>query len=119
MITLKATSYENIKDSAETLINYLKSYNHEVNKDEYNTILYYLMTTINAYTQSKDEELLEDFEDARCDLDEFLSNEVALCFQKKLNKEKVTVSDLVSFINDKTLKLPIYEISNKGKKYHV
>lgn len=113
MLHTNSTSYENIKHVCENLLTYLEKYNYKVNKEEYLEIINYLKIVHQALSKEKDDkELLEDYKEIKHELDDFLSEEVNNCFKQVLNKEEVTLYDMVEFINSKTQNLPIYQIKN-------
>jgi len=69
--------------------------------------------TLNALQKEpNDEDLLNDFKESKYDLDYYISNEVGKCFSKKFNKEVVTLGNILDYINEKTLDLPVYKTSS-------
>ena len=106
---IEAKSYVNIKHCTDNLIRFLKSLGHKVDMEYYNDILREMYETLQALKASKnDEELLNDYKEAKCALDDFISVEVENCFKKLLSKDEVLLSDAISYINNKTLNLKIY-----------
>lgn len=109
MLPIEAKSYVNIKHCTDNLIRFLKSLGHKVDMEYYNDILREMYETLQALKVSKnDEELLNDYKEAKCALDDFISVEVENCFKKLLSKDEVLLSDAISYINNKTLNLKIY-----------
>ena len=113
MLPLDSTSYINIKHTTDNIIRFLKTEGYFCDIEYYRDILRILYETLNALKKEPDDEdLMEDFKEAKYDLDDYISKEVGKCFSRKFNKETVTLGDILNYINDKTLNLPIYKESS-------
>jgi len=113
MLPLASTSYINIKHTTDNIIRYLKNEGHSCDLEYYNDILREMYETLNALQKEpNDEDLLNDFKESKYDLDYYISNEVGKCFSKKFNKEVVTLGNILDYINEKTLDLPVYKTSS-------
>lgn len=116
MIPIKSTSYENIKTSCDILIKYLENMGNSINMDEYNIYLRdLLLTMVELNKDVNNQELQDDFIDSKLALNEFIAINVENTFSKVLNKEDVNVSDMMNYINTKTLNLPIYDVFSLSK----
>ncbi|MBQ6282805.1 MAG: hypothetical protein IJK66_04670 [Bacilli bacterium] len=117
MIAIKSTSYANIKGTCDELINYLRTMNHEIDKDEYKELLRELHLTITELNGDREnDELKEDFLDIKIAINEFIARETQIAFDKVLKKEGTTLIDMVTYINDKTLGLPFYGVGKSLTK---
>lgn len=116
MIPLKSTSFSNIWSTTIELLNYLESLGHPVDKFGLKDYKKELMFTIYELNKNKDDiGLKEDFIDAKMALNEFVANEVQICFDNILGK-RTTLIDMVNYINSKTLNLPIYTNNKSLRK---
>lgn len=117
MIAIKSTSYANIKGTCDELIAYLRTMNHEVDTEEYRELLRELHLTISELNNDRSNtELQEDFLDIKLAINEFVARETQIAFDRVLQKEGSTVIDMVTYINDKTLGLPFYDVDTSLKK---
>ena len=116
MIPLKSTSYLNIKENCDLTIAYLKNMGELVDSNEYQLLLSELKNTIILLNSDRDnEELQGDFLDIKLALNEFIAEHVQNAFDKLLNTD-TTLSDMVNYLNEKTLNLEMYSYSNSRKK---
>ena len=101
-------SYEQIKNNCETFLKILEKYGFEKDQDKYDNsygVLKY------SYNLGKDFE--EELEDARNYLNEDIGYDVRDTFRKILNKKNdITLLDLVNYLNEKTLNLPIVPLED-------
>lgn len=117
MIPIKSTSYANIKGTCDELIAYLGTMNHNINEAEYKELLRELHLTITELNSDRENsELQDDFLDIKIAINEFIANESQIAFDKVLSKEGSTLLDMVSYINDKTLSLPFYDVGKSLTK---
>lgn len=111
IISFKSTSYVNIKHTTDNIIKYLKFEGYNCDLEYYNDILREMYTTIEAIKKEpEDQDLLNDFNDTKYDLDEYISLEIQKCFCKKFGVDNVTLGDVINYINSKTCNLPIYKL---------
>ena len=116
MIPLKSTSYLNIKETCDELIVYLSNMGHDADIEEYRELLRELHLTITELNKDRENsELEEDFFDVKLALNEFMAEEVQQTFDSVLG-EGTTALEMVSYLNNKTLELPIYGISKQITK---
>lgn len=116
MIPLRSTYFYNIWDTVVDLLNYLEALGHPVDRKsllDYKAELSYTMMEL--YKDTDNEELKEDFIEAKLSLNEGVANEVQMAFDNILGKE-TTLEDMVGYINGKTLNLPIYKTNKSLKK---
>ena len=116
MIPLKSTSYLNIKENCDLTIKYLKNMGEQVDSNEYQSLLSELKNTIILLNSDREnKELQEDFLDIKLALNEFIAEHVQNSFDRLLNTN-TTLSDMVNYLNEKTLNLEMYSYSNSRKK---
>lgn len=118
LFSLTSTSYKNIKNTSDNVINYIENtLNGEVDKQEYKLLLEELKLTIKELNNDiNNKELQEDFIDIKCALNLFLTSSLELALKPFINKDNITIYDIIEFINKKTLNLPIKIKSyEKGK----
>ncbi len=109
-----STSYINIKHIADEIKNYITN-NSDMYVD-YNDYYLRLYNLNNEYTSSEDKrkkEIKREFKEVIKDLNYLIGLDYEEFFSNILNKKEVTVYDIVKYLNDKTLKLPIYDIKTK------
>ena len=107
MIPIKSTSYEIIKSTCDQLIHYLSTKNHDTNIDEYKELLNELKMTIAELNNDKDDEDL---------INEFMAENVQTTFDSLLECEHTTLEQMLNYMNDKTLQLPIYGVGKSLTK---
>jgi len=119
-IRKNATSYPLIKHKTDYMRKFFVGNGEDIQVDYYNDIyneLYYIHL---AYEKSEKEEerqyLKSEHVNVIHDLNELLGNDVERYFRKVLNKENVTILDIIDFVNDKELHLDVYRLkSNEGR----
>lgn len=119
ILTLSSTSYQNIKDTSDNIISYIENtLNSKVEKEEYNDLLNELKLTIKALSlDTEDKELQESFMDIKYELNCFLTESLTNAFKPLIKRENITILDIVTYINDMTLNLPIIiKDYKRGKK---
>lgn len=115
ILPLKSTSYVNLKHCCDNIIKYLESYSYQVDYKTYNAILSEMYLTLELMKKEEDSSLLEDYNEVKYTLDDFIAGEVQKCFNKLLTKQDVTLMDAINYINNKTLKLPLYFIGDRTR----
>ena len=109
-----STSYVNIKHIADEIRNYIVSKsNLYVDYNYYYLRLYNLNNEYNSATDIRKKEIREEFSETIKDLNYMIGLNYKDFFSSILNKDEVSLYDAVKYINDNTLKLPIYNIENK------
>lgn len=118
ILTLNSTSYQNIKDTSDNIVQYVENALHgKVDKEEYNDLLNELKYTIKALNEDiNDKELNDDFLEIKYELNCFLTELINNAFKKYINKENITIYDIVEYINSNTLNLPIISKDYKRGK---
>lgn len=116
MLPIRSTSYLNLKGICDELIIYLSNMGHTVDMNEYKSLLRELHLTITELNKDKDnEELQEDFFDIKLTLNEFIADEVQQTFDSVLGID-TTALDMINYLNNKTLGLPIYGVNKQITK---
>lgn len=115
-LPLDSTSFLNIKNISDNLIRYLGEYGYEVDTSEYTEYILELYVTNKAISKIMDKDSLDylelegNFKEIIKDLNEFFQVEVFICFAKILNNKRVTVMDVVNYLNNKYHSFNIYDI---------
>jgi hypothetical protein len=109
ILTLNSTSYRNIKDTSDNIVKYVENVLHkEIDKEEYYALINELKYTMIALKEDiNDEGLNADFMEIKRELNCFLTSQINIAFSKYINKENITIYDIVEYINHNTLNLPI------------
>ena len=87
-----------------------------VDYSDYYLRLYNLNIEYNNATDIRKKEIKKEFKESIKDLNYIIGLDFEECFSILLSKDEITAYDVLKYINDKTLKLPIYEIENKRVK---
>lgn len=112
-------NYDNAKNNCNYLVRYLISNNHQIDTEYYKFLMGNLNeTNIAIGKQKKDstlekidyDELILDFKDILLDINTFLAKDFEDYFGTLLNKDRVTLKEAVSYLNDKYLHVGIYNI---------
>ena len=112
-----STSFVNIKHVADEIKNYIMSKTDMyVDYSDYYLRLYNLNIEYNNATDIRKKEIKKEFKESIKDLNYIIGLDFEECFSILLSKDEITAYDVLKYINDKTLKLPIYEIENKRVK---
>lgn len=112
MINLKSKKFKNIKSNSDNLIEFANNMGYELSsleKNMYDNILFSLSVSFKDFSNDRENKEKEEFcmED-KLYLAEFISSIVDKSFSKALGREDVTLYDAVSYLNSKSLNLPIY-----------
>lgn len=112
MFSLYSFNYINIKETCSNLINYCSTLGYKLTTEEkleYNNLLYLLSISLEDRLRNRSDLEKEDIaNEDKILLSEFISYIVNKTFSLLLNKEDVSLYDVVSYINSKSLNLPIY-----------
>ena len=115
-----ATSYVLVKNIINMYKDFILKNKKDADLSFYDDIDRELYAINEAYGVSKDdvekEELKLEFKDVISDLNYEIGSDMGKIFSKILGKDNVNLSDVVSYINEKSLNLPLYVIPSYKRK---
>lgn len=95
-------SYEEVKDNCDMFLSFLEQFGYVKDDDKYDSSYNVL-----KYSYLLNDDFNDDIEEARNYLNEDIGYDVRDTFRKILNKSNITLLDLISYFNDKTLNIDI------------
>lgn len=95
-------SYEEVKDNCDMFLSFLGQFGYVKDDDKYDSSYNVL-----KYSYLLNDDFNDDIEEARNYLNEDIGYDVRDTFRKILNKSNITLLDLISYFNDKTLNIDI------------
>lgn len=112
-----STSYILVKHRLDNIVNYIQSIsNVKCDYEDYLRELYYLSEETKNVSEEEQIDIYEEFKDVIRDLNYEIGLDYKKCFTKVLNKDDINILDIINYINDNSLQLPIYMLDVKNKK---
>lgn len=109
-----STSYILIKHRLDNVVNYIASISDiKCDYEDYLRELYYLSEEAKNVSEAEQIDIYEEFKDIIKDLNYEIGLDYKKCFSKILNKDNINILDIINYINNNSLQLPIYVVEDK------